>query len=82
MPPPRRPGGRGDEEDPRKDRDHRDNNNDREGNGFPRVNNEVAMLFGGHSSRESKRRQKLTDRQVQPISFSRADHWCDFDSPG
>lgn len=28
MPPPRRPGGRGDEENPRKDRDHRDNNND------------------------------------------------------
>ena len=97
MPSPRRPGGRGDEEDPRKDRDHRDNNNDHEGNGFPRVNNEVAVLFGGHSSRESKRRQKLTDRQVlmthsptptyyqwseQPISFNRADHWCDFDSPG
>ena len=56
----------------------------------------MAVLFGSHGSRESKRRQKLTDRQVmmtqsptpayyrwseQAISFSHADHWFDFDTP-
>jgi hypothetical protein len=53
--------------------------------------------FGGHGSQESKRQQKLNDRQIlvattsapapywwleHPITFTRADQWLNFDHPG
>jgi hypothetical protein len=34
------------------------------GGAFPRVNGEVNVIFGGHGSQESKRQQKLNDRQI------------------
>jgi hypothetical protein len=67
------------------------------GGAFPRVDREVNVIFGGHGSQESKRQQKLNDRQIlvaaigplapyrwseQPITFTRADQWLNFDHPG
>jgi hypothetical protein len=67
------------------------------GGAFPRVNGEVNVIFGGHGSQESKRQQKLNDRQIlvaatgppapyrwseHPITFTRADQWLNFDHPG
>jgi hypothetical protein len=66
------------------------------GGAFPRVDEEVNVIFGGHRSQESRRQQKLNDRQVlvattsapapywwseYPITFSRADQWLNFDHP-
>jgi hypothetical protein len=34
------------------------------GGAFPRVDREVNVIFGGHGSQESKRQQKLNDRQI------------------
>jgi hypothetical protein len=34
------------------------------GGAFPCVDREVNVIFGGHGSQESKRRQKLNDRQI------------------
>jgi hypothetical protein len=54
------------------------------------------VIFGGHKAQESRRQQKLNDRQVlvatnsalapyrwskHTISFSRADKWLNFDHP-
>jgi hypothetical protein len=67
------------------------------GGAFPRVDGEVNVIFGGHGSQESKRQQKLNDRQIlvattgppapyrwseHPITFTRADQWLNFDQPG
>jgi hypothetical protein len=67
------------------------------GRAFPRVDGEVNVIFGGHGSQESKRQQKLNDRQIlvaatgppaphrwseHPITFTRADQWLNFDHPG
>jgi hypothetical protein len=67
------------------------------GGAFPRVDREVNVIFGGHGSQESKRQQKLNDRQIlvaaigppalyrwseHPITFTRADQWLNFDHPG
>jgi hypothetical protein len=64
---------------------------------FPRVDGEVNVIFGGHGSQESKRQQKLNDRQIlvaatsalapyqwseHLITFTRADQWLNFDHPG
>jgi hypothetical protein len=64
---------------------------------LPRVDGEVNVIFGGHGSQESKRQQKLNDRQIlvattsppalyrrskHPITFTRADQWLNFDYPG
>jgi hypothetical protein len=64
---------------------------------FPRVDGEVNVIFSGHGSQESKRQQKLNDRQIlvattsppapyrwseHPITFTRADQWLNFDHPG
>jgi hypothetical protein len=35
-----------------------------EGGAFPRVDKEVNVIFDGHGSQESKRQQKLNDRQI------------------
>jgi hypothetical protein len=66
------------------------------GGAFPRVDGEVNVIFGGHGSQESKRQQKLNDRQIlvvaigppapyrwseHPITFTRADQWLNFDHP-
>jgi hypothetical protein len=66
------------------------------GGAFPRVDREVNVIFGGHGSQESKRQQKLNDRQIlvattgppapyrwseHPITFTRADQWLNFDHP-
>jgi hypothetical protein len=57
---------------------------------------EVNVIFGGHGAQESRRQQKLNDRQVlvatnnapapyrwseHTISFSRANQWLNFDHP-
>jgi hypothetical protein len=67
------------------------------GGAFPRVDREVNVIFGGHGSQESKRQQKLNDRQklvaaTSPpapyrwsehlITFTRVDQWLNFDHPG
>jgi hypothetical protein len=67
------------------------------GGAFPRVDREVNVIFGGHGSQENKRQQKLNDRQIlvatigapapyrwseNPITFTRADQWLNFDHPG
>jgi hypothetical protein len=67
------------------------------GGAFPRVDREVNVIFGGHGSQESKRQQKLNDRQIlvattgppapyrwseHPITFTRADQWLNFDHLG
>jgi hypothetical protein len=67
------------------------------GGAFSRVDREVNVIFGGHGSQESKRQQKLNDRQIlvattgppapyrwseHPITFTRADQWLNFDHPG
>jgi hypothetical protein len=67
------------------------------GEAFPCVDGEVNVIFGGHGSQESKRQQKLNDRQIlvaatgppapyrwskHPITFTRADQWLNFDHPG
>jgi hypothetical protein len=67
------------------------------GGAFPRVDGEVNVIFGRHGSQESKRQQKLNDRQIlvaatsapapyrwfeHPITFTRADQWLNFDHPG
>jgi hypothetical protein len=67
------------------------------GGAFPRVDGEVNVIFGGHGSQESKRQQKLNDRQKlvaatsppalyrwskHPITFTRADQLLNFDHPG
>jgi hypothetical protein len=67
------------------------------GGAFPRVDREVNVIFGGHGSQESKRQQKLNDRQIMvaatgppapyrwsehPITFTREDLWLNFDHPG
>jgi hypothetical protein len=67
------------------------------GGAFPLVDREVNVIFGGHGSQESKRQQKLNDRQIlvaatgppapyrwseHPITFTRADQWLNFDHPG
>jgi hypothetical protein len=67
------------------------------GGAFPCVDGEVNVIFGGHGSKESKRQQKLNDRQIlvattsppapyrwseHPINFTRADQWLNFDHPG
>jgi hypothetical protein len=67
------------------------------GGAFPRVDREVNIIFGGHGAHESRRQQKLNDRQVlvatnsapapyrwleHAITFSRADQWLNFDHPG
>jgi hypothetical protein len=64
------------------------------GGAFPHVDREVNVIFGGHGSQESKRQQKLNDRQIlvaatgppapyrwseHPITFTRADQWLNFD---
>jgi hypothetical protein len=56
----------------------------------------VNVIFGGHGAQESRRQQKLKDRQVlvatnnalapyrwleHTISFNRADQWLNFDHP-
>jgi hypothetical protein len=66
------------------------------GGAFLRVDGEVNVIFGGHGSQESKRQQKLNDRQIlvvatgppapyrwseHPITFTRADQWLNFDCP-
>jgi hypothetical protein len=83
------------EEDP----ENLDSLNKQEGGGggaFPRVDGEVNVIFGGHGSQESKRQQKLNDRQIlvaaigppapyrwseHPITFTQADQWLNFDHP-
>jgi hypothetical protein len=67
------------------------------GGAFPCVDGEVNVIFGGHGSQESKRQQKLNDRQIlvattsaltpyrwseHPITFTEADQWLNFDHPG
>jgi hypothetical protein len=67
------------------------------GGAFPRVDTLVNIIFGGHVAQESRRQQKLNDRQVlvatisaptpyrwseQAITFSRADQWLNFDHAG
>jgi hypothetical protein len=67
------------------------------GGAFPRVDKEVNVIFGGHGSQESKRQQKLNDRQIlvaaigppapyrwskHPITFTRTDQWLNFDHLG
>jgi hypothetical protein len=67
-----------------------------EGRAFPRVDGEVNVIFDGHGSQESKRQQKLNDRQIlvaaigppapyrwseHPITFTRVDQWLNFDHP-
>jgi hypothetical protein len=67
------------------------------GGAFPRVDNEVNVILGGHGSQENRRQQKLNDRQIlvattsapapyrwseYPITFSRADQWLNFNHPG
>jgi hypothetical protein len=67
------------------------------GGAFPRVDGEVNVIFGGHGSQESKRQQKLNDRQIlvaatsppapyrwseHPITFTRVDQWLNFDHLG
>jgi hypothetical protein len=67
------------------------------GGAFLRVDEEVNVIFGGHGSQESKRQQKLNDRQIlvaatgppalyrwseHPITFTQADQWLNFDHPG
>jgi hypothetical protein len=67
------------------------------GGAFPCVDGEVNVIFGRHGSQESKRQQKLNDRQIlvaatsppapyrwsgHPITFTRADQWLNFDHPG
>jgi hypothetical protein len=82
------------------DLENLDNPNSRRGGGggaFPHVDGEVNIIFGGHGSQESKRQQKLNDRQIlvatvgppapyrwseHPITFTRADQWLNFDHPG
>jgi hypothetical protein len=66
------------------------------GGAFP-CDGEVNIIFGGHVSQESKRQQKLNDRQIlvaatgplapyrwseHPITFTRADKWLNFDHLG
>jgi hypothetical protein len=67
------------------------------GGAFPRIDGEVNIIFGGHGSQESKRQQKLNDRQIlvaatgppapyrwseHSITFTRVDQWLNFDHPG
>jgi hypothetical protein len=67
------------------------------GRAFPRVDREVNVIFGGHGEQESRRQQKLKDRQVlvattsapapyrwseHVITFSRADQLLNFDHLG
>jgi hypothetical protein len=67
------------------------------GGALPRVDGEVNVIFDGHGSQESKRQQKLNDRQIlvaatgppapyrwseHPITFTQADQWLNFDHPG
>jgi hypothetical protein len=67
------------------------------GGAFPRVDGEVNVIFGRHGLQESKRQQKLNNRQIlvattgpptpyrwseHPITFTRADQWLNFDHPG
>jgi hypothetical protein len=67
------------------------------GGAFPRVDREVNVIFGGHGSQESKRQQKLNDRQIlvaatgpptpyrwseHLITFTQADQWLNFDHLG
>jgi hypothetical protein len=67
------------------------------GGAFPCVDGEVNVIFGGHRSQESKRQQKLNDRQIlvatvgpptlyrwseHPITFTHVDQWLNFDHPG
>jgi hypothetical protein len=54
-PPPR--GGSG---EPRQPQQHEGGG----GGAFPHVDGEVNVIFGGHGSQESKRQQKLNDRQI------------------
>jgi hypothetical protein len=83
----------------KEDQENRDNPSSRrreEGGGgaFPHVDREVNVIFGGHGSQESKRQQKLNDRQIlvattgppapyrwseHPITFTRVDQWLNFD---
>jgi hypothetical protein len=81
LPPPPPRGGPGEPRQPQQ----------QEGGGdraFPRVDGEVNVIFGGHGSQESKRQQKLNDRQIlvattgppapyrwseHPITFTRVD---------
>jgi hypothetical protein len=82
------------------DLENLDNLNSRRGGGggaFPCVDGEVNVIFDGHGSQESKRQQKLNDRQIlvaatdpptpyrwseHPITFTRADQWLNFDHLG
>jgi hypothetical protein len=67
------------------------------GGAFPCVDGEVNFIFGKHGSKESKRQQKLNDRQIlvatigppalyrwskHPITFTQADQWLNFDHLG
>jgi hypothetical protein len=90
LPPPPPRGGPGEPRQPQQEE---------EGGGgtFLRVDREVNIIFGGHGSQESKRQQKLNDRQIlvaatgppapyrwseHLITFTRADQWLNFDHPG
>jgi hypothetical protein len=90
LPPPPPRGGPGEPRQPQQQE---------EGGGaaFPRVDREVNVIFSEHGSQESKRQQKLNDRQVlvaatgpptpyrwseHPITFTRADQWLNLDHPG
>jgi hypothetical protein len=90
LPPPPQRGGPGEPRQPQQEEEGG-------GGAFPRVDREVNVIFRGHGSQESKRQQKLNDRQIlvaatgppapyrwskHPITFTRADQWLNFDHPG
>jgi hypothetical protein len=60
------------------------------GGAFPRIDIEVNVIFGGHGSQESKRQQKLNDRQIlvaatgPPAPYRWSEHpiTFTFDHPG
>jgi hypothetical protein len=90
LPPPPPRGGPGEPRQPQQQEEGR-------GGAFPRIDGEVNVIFGGHGSQESRRQQKLNDRQIlvattgppapyrwseHPTTFTRADQWLNFDHPG
>jgi hypothetical protein len=76
LPPPPPQGGPGEPQQPQ----HQEEGG---GGAFPRVDGEVNVILGEHGSQESKRQQKLNDRQILvAITFTRADQWLNFDHPG
>jgi hypothetical protein len=90
LPPPPPRGGPGEPQQPQQQEKGR-------GGAFPRIDREVNVIFGGHGSQESKRQQKLNNRQIlvattgppapyrwseHPITFTQADQWLNFDHPG